>query len=76
MEERIEEVLEVVRPRLAMHKGNVSFVKFDEATGEVHLRLEGSCDGCPLASLTLHAGIEMLLKERIPEVTGVVQVTA
>ena len=72
----IEEILECeVRPRLALHAGNIEFVDFDEATGCVSVRLLGMCNGCPLSSLTLQHGIEALLKERIESVTSVEAVT-
>ncbi|OGL70348.1 hypothetical protein A3C17_04110 [Candidatus Uhrbacteria bacterium RIFCSPHIGHO2_02_FULL_53_13] len=71
----IEEILErEVRPRLAIHAGNIEFVDFDEVTGCVSVRLLGMCHGCPLASLTLQHGIEALLKERIKTVVSVVAV--
>lgn len=71
MEQRIEELLELVRPRLALHGGNVSFVDFTPATGLVRLKMEGACQGCPLSQLTLKVGIEALLKGEIPEIQEV-----
>ena len=72
--ENIERVLELVRPRLAMHKGDVEFVGFDEEAGQVQVRMTGTCDGCPLAGMTLKMGIEALMMEEIPEVKEVVNV--
>lgn len=74
MEKRIEEVLERVRPALQRHGGGVEFVAFDPSTGIVRVRLSGTCRGCPLASLTLKAGVESLLREAIPEITEVIAV--
>lgn len=74
MKERIEELLEVVRPRLAMHGGNVEFVDFDQDSGVVKVRMQGACKGCPMALLTLKAGIEAFLQEHIPEVSEVIAV--
>lgn len=54
---------------LARHLGNVEFVKFEDGT--VYVRLLGTCHGCPLSQLTLKAGIEELLKSKIPEVVAV-----
>lgn len=76
IEQKIEEVLELVRPRLAMHKGDVEFVGFDQASGVVQVRMTGTCDGCPLAGMTLKMGIEALMQEQVPEVTAVQDVTA
>jgi Fe-S cluster biogenesis protein NfuA len=71
MKERIEELLQLVRPRLALHGGNVSFVDYTEETGLVRLKMEGACQGCPLSQLTLKVGIEALLKGEIPEIQEV-----
>ncbi len=69
MNERIEQVLENIRPMLALHAGNIELVSFEG--GVVTVRLLGTCQGCPLSSLTLKAGVEELLREAIPEVSRV-----
>ena len=71
MEQRIEALLELVRPRLALHGGNVTFVDFSPESGLVRVKMEGACQGCPLSQLTLKAGIEALLKGEIPEIQEV-----
>lgn len=71
MEQRIEDLLEIVRPRLALHGGNVTFVDFQPENGIVRLRMEGACKGCPLSQMTLKAGIEALLCGEIAEITEV-----
>ncbi len=76
MEQRIEQLLELIRPRLALHGGNVSFVDFQPDSGVVRLRMEGACHGCPLSQLTLKAGIEALLRSEIAEITDVQAVEA
>jgi len=40
--------------------------------GEVTLQLVGACGGCPLSTMTLTAGIERILRDKVPGVTGVV----
>ena len=68
--EKIKEVLEKeVKPMLAMHLGSLDFVGFEN--GVVSIRFKGTCIGCPLSNLTLKAGIESVLKEKIPEVERV-----
>ena len=68
--EKIKEVLETeVKPMLAVHLGSVDFVGFEN--GVVSIRFKGTCIGCPLSNLTLKAGIESVLKEKIPEVERV-----
>lgn len=71
MREKIEELLEMVRPRLALHGGNVEFVDLDEENGLVTVRLLGACNGCPLSQLTLKAGIEALICSEIPQINAV-----
>jgi len=72
MKEKVEEVLNLVRPQLQADGGDVELVDVTE-DGIVKLKLTGACDGCPMASMTLRNGIERILKERIPEVTAVEQ---
>jgi Fe-S cluster biogenesis protein NfuA len=43
--------------------------------GTAYLRLSGGCQGCGMASVTLSQGIEVVLKESVPEITKVVDVT-
>lgn len=73
---QIEAVLESLRPRLAMHAGDVEFVGFDAQSGEVQVRMTGTCHGCPLSEMTLKMGIEAMLVEQVPGVTRVVNVYA
>lgn len=68
---RIEKALERVRPLLAMHRGGVDFVSYNEETKVLKVRLNGTCRGCPLAGLTMKAGIEDMVKSEAPEVASV-----
>jgi Fe-S cluster biogenesis protein NfuA len=72
MREKIEEVLNQIRPNLVRDGGNVELV--DATDGIVKVRLTGACGGCPMASMTLKHGVERVLKERVPEVKEVVAV--
>ena len=69
MKEQIERALEEIRPMLAMHLGNIELV--DVSDGVVRVRLLGTCHGCPLSQLTLKAGVEELLSQRVPGVKTV-----
>lgn len=73
MKERVQEVLELVRPALQADGGDVELVDVSE-DGIVSVRLKGACGSCPMATMTLKMGIERTLKQRIPEVKEVVQV--
>jgi NFU1 iron-sulfur cluster scaffold homolog, mitochondrial len=57
-----------VRPAVESDGGAINFSSFDEETGLVKVFLQGSCSGCPSASLTLKSGIERLLTSMVPEV--------
>lgn len=65
---------EEVNPQIAMHGGRADLVAVDD--GIAYLRLSGGCQGCGLASLTLTQGISVAIKESIPEIVDVVDVTA
>ncbi len=68
---RIRKILdEYVRPAVEQDGGAINFRSFEE--GKVTVSLQGSCSGCPSASITLKMGIENLLKRMIPEVQTVV----
>lgn len=71
LEEQIKNVLEKIKPMLALHRGDVDFVSFDEVSGVAKVRLKGTCHGCPLAQLTLKSGIEEMIKQKVAAVTSV-----
>lgn len=57
-----------VRPAVESDGGAINFSSFDEDSGVVKVSLQGSCSGCPSATVTLKSGIERLLTSMIPEV--------
>ncbi len=72
--QRVLQVLESqVNPSIAMHGGHADLVAVEE--GVVYVRLSGGCQGCGLASVTLSQGIEVALRDSVPEVVSVVDVT-
>jgi len=72
MREKVETVLNELRPALLADGGDVELV--DVSDGVVTLRLTGACNGCPMAVVTLRDGIERVLREQVPEVKEVVAV--
>jgi Fe-S cluster biogenesis protein NfuA len=66
---RVEAGLQSVRPLLATHDGDVELLDVDEDAGAVHLRLLGSCDGCPSSAVTLRDAVERAIVEAAPEIT-------
>lgn len=73
MKEKVQEVLEQVRPALQADGGDVELVEVSE-DGVVSVRLTGACGSCPMSTMTLKMGIERTLVENVPGVKEVVQV--
>ncbi len=65
----LESTLEYIRPALQADGGDL--VLLGAENGKVSLQLVGACGGCPLSTLTLTAGIERIVKDRVPGVTSV-----
>jgi Fe-S cluster biogenesis protein NfuA len=70
LEEKVEKALMSVRPYLQADGGNLELVDVNDE-GVVSVRLVGACRGCPGARMTLQMGVERLLKQQVPEITGV-----
>ena len=69
--ERIEEILDSIRPAIRADGGDIELVSFDEISGVVRIRMVGACYACPMSMLTLKAGIEQRLRMQVPEVRSV-----
>jgi Fe-S cluster biogenesis protein NfuA len=63
--ERVETVLNRVRPFLQADGGDIELVTVNGNSADV--RLTGMCAGCPSAHMTLHVGVETAIREEIPE---------
>ena len=72
MKDKIQEVLNNIRPSLQADGGDVELVDVKE--GIVSLRLTGACAGCPFSAMTLKNGIERMLKQEISDIKEVVAV--
>ncbi len=72
MKEKVQAVLNEIRPSLQADGGDVVLV--DVKDGIVSVRLTGHCAGCPMSTMTLKNGIERILKSQIPSVKEVVSV--
>jgi Fe-S cluster biogenesis protein NfuA/nitrite reductase/ring-hydroxylating ferredoxin subunit len=70
LEARIRDALGEVRPYLESHGGDVELLGIDPP--EVHLRLEGSCRGCPSSAMTLKLAIENAIRKAAPEIDAVI----
>ena len=73
--ERVEKALEKIRPYLVADGGDISVV---DITDEMVLRVElkGACNGCPFSMQTLKAGVELAVRNEVPEIKEVVDVSA
>ena len=68
IETRVMMALDEVRPYLKSHGGNVEFVKVED--GIAHLRLQGSCHGCPGSTITLKLALEEAIYKAAPDLDG------
>lgn len=70
MREKVEKALKKIRPLLQADGGDVELV---EVTKDkvVKVKLTGACGGCPMAQMTLKAGVERVLKEEVPDIKSV-----
>lgn len=73
--ERVQRLFdEVINPRIALHGGAVELVDADE-DGTIYIRMTGGCQGCAASAVTLRLGIERMVREALPEVGEIVDVT-
>ena len=72
--DRVRHVLETqVNPGVASHGGQISLVDVDGS--DVYLELGGGCQGCGMARVTLKQGVERMLREAIPDVGQIHDIT-
>jgi Fe-S cluster biogenesis protein NfuA len=74
LRQKVEETIQVIRPAIQADGGDIYLREVDEETGLVTVELVGACVSCPASTLTLKAGIERILKDRVEGVTEVVDV--
>ncbi|MDP2624504.1 MAG: NifU family protein [Actinomycetota bacterium] len=65
----LTETLEYIRPALQADGGDLILLGVEGGT--VNLQMVGACGGCPMSTMTLTAGIERILRDRVPGVTGI-----
>lgn len=71
LEARVHAALESVRPYMESHGGDVEVLGIDADEGVLHLRMMGSCDGCPSSSVTLQLAVRQALDESAPEIVHI-----
>ncbi|PRY99783.1 NifU family protein [Marinilabilia salmonicolor] len=73
LKQRVLEALESIRPYLQSDGGDIVFVELTDDM-QVKVQLTGACDGCPMSLQTLKGGVEMVVKQKVPEILEVVAV--
>jgi len=71
LKEKVEEIINQIRPMLQADGGDIEVKEVDEENGIVKVRLRGTCYGCPYAQMTIKNGVERYIKEKIPEIKSV-----
>lgn len=66
---------EKINPSIASHGGRADLVALDEENKVAYVKMSGGCQGCSMSRLTLSQGIEATLRDEIPALTGVIDVT-
>lgn len=74
VKERVEKVLDKIRPYIQSDGGDISLVEVHEDTGIVEVKLHGACTGCPSSMATLKGGVERMVRQEVPEIKEVVTV--
>lgn len=72
VEEQIIEIIDTLRPFIIGDGGNIEYIKYEDHN--VYIRMTGSCANCDMLDFTLKEGIEMALKEEIPEINEVIAI--
>ena len=70
---RVDAALDEVRPHLAIDGGNIEVVNVSDSQ-VVEIKWLGACHGCSMTAMTMKAGVEQTIKNRLPQITGVVAV--
>lgn len=68
--DKLNEALDYIRPAVQADGGDLVLLGAED--GQVSLQMVGACGGCPLSMMTLKAGIERILKDRVPGVKEVI----
>ena len=74
VEDQVREALELIRPAIQLDGGDIQLESVQDGT--VTVKWFGACDGCPMSPVTLRQGVERILRERVPEITGVIAIEA
>jgi Fe-S cluster biogenesis protein NfuA len=70
----VQSTIEVIRPALQADGGDIVLREVDEDSGKITVELVGACGTCPASTVTMRAGIERILRDRVEGVTEVIAV--
>lgn len=71
MESQVLDAIEAIRPALQVDGGDIRVINLNTEKGILDVELLGACGGCPMSTVTLKAGIERILKDRVEGLTEV-----
>jgi Fe-S cluster biogenesis protein NfuA len=69
VQKRVEAALAEIKPQIQADGGDIDLVAIENNI--VKVRLRGACVGCPMSALTLKAGVERVIKQKVPEIKSV-----
>ena len=69
VQKRVEAALAEIKPQIQADGGDIDLVAIENNI--VKVRLRGACVGCPMSALTLKAGVERIIKQKVPEIKSV-----
>jgi Fe-S cluster biogenesis protein NfuA len=69
VQKRVEAALAEIKPQIQADGGDIDLVAIENNV--VKVRLRGACAGCPMSALTLKAGVERIIKQKVPEIKSV-----
>ncbi len=69
VQKRVEAALAEIKPQIQADGGDIDLVAIENNI--VKVRLRGACAGCPMSALTLKAGVERIIKQKVPEIKSV-----
>lgn len=74
IKDKVNEVLNSIRPFLNMEGGDIEFIEYKDKT--VYIKLTGACAACMFSDETIQNGIFETLKSEIPEIEKVININS
>ena len=70
---RVDAALDDIRPHLKVDGGNIEIVDITDDL-EVHIKWLGNCEYCSMSAMTMKAGVEQAIKQKLPEIKGIIAI--